>query len=51
MEDKTVFECIRNVVAKYGCKILQLHVQVRSESVQMRTKMRMIPQRMSVHAA
>ena len=24
MEDKTVFKCIRNVVAKYDCKILQL---------------------------
>ena len=49
MEDKTVFKCIRNVVAKYGCKILQLHV--RSKLVQMQIKMRMIPQRMSVHAA
>ena len=43
MEDKTLFECIRNVVAKYGCTILQLHIQVRSELVQMRIKMLMIP--------
>ena len=43
MEDKTVFECICNIVAKRGCKILQLHVQLRSELVQMRIKMRMAP--------
>ena len=51
MEDKTVFECIRNVVAKHGYKILQLLAQVRSELVQMRIKLRMIPQLMSVRAA